>query len=306
MKIVLIDVPLRAELVVSSALGYLGEALRRVRKELRVASAGGRYHSEVTHQLRVSSRKADVALRLLDRAGIRIDGKRSGRRLGRLRRDCGPLRDADVRWQRLLHWRAGAGERGWALLAGAVVQGHGEALRGFEEILSRRRRKLRRVLRRAEWDVREQLAKRRPVPRPRRLKRWLEEEIGCGAVKLVGQTPDDDLHRLRIESKDLRYALAAAGGELPAFETVATGLRSIHETFGVVHDCQVIQQWLDRFDETLRRRVDGPVDAWRSTVAAWRAALGEEIEEHLRGFDERRSPQPVEARRFPRHDRTAS
>jgi CHAD domain-containing protein len=282
MKLDILGRRLTAEAVVTSALRTLA-ALRQLRRALRRSMGHEDYDPEVTHVLRVSARKAETALRLLRTAGVRLPGLR--RRLRRLRRSCGPLRDADICRAGFLRWRPGNPEPGPAALAGALTHHHAEALRTFVEGAASRRGLAGEVRR-----VEHALPTHRParVKKSRRLRRWLARQVEPWATAApLRHAAEDQLHRLRIEAKKLRYLLDAAAGEHPdTFADTLGRLRQIHDHLGAVRDCQVILAWLDRFEEMLRRDPGEDVTTLRATLGAWRQQLGEEIETQVKKFEE--------------------
>jgi CHAD domain-containing protein len=290
MKLHILGQPLVDEVVVASALGYLVDALRQVRRAMCRAAREELYHPETTHEIRVGSRKAETALRLLRSAGIRISGVR--RRLRRLRRACGPVRDADIRWEAFQRWAGGGEGLGQSLVAGALVHEQAEALRDFE-VMIKKRRSLTRRLQRVADDVRDRLTAGWNPKKPGRLRRWLGRQVKPWEEGTPPRPSSEvELHQLRINSKRLRYLLMAISGEdTDAFHPVVDMLRQVQERLGSYQDAQTTLAWIDRFEEQLRCQSSREIEEVRSALGAWRAWLGEKMESAIKEFTARHEEQ---------------
>jgi CHAD domain-containing protein len=259
--------------------------LDAVWSELR-AAAGDRPAPERVHRLRVAIRRTLAALRAF--AGL-LPAKRRGwfeKRLRRLRRAAGEARDLDVLAERL---QQETGEPPRAPTR--------EARDRLTAMLSRQRTASRAPIRRlhdalvaADWHGRtERLLEAvgsRGRDRPfagfaRRRFRPLVEQFCTLADRRLRSA--EQLHRLRIEGKKLRYALEIFGCVLPAGSRArcAEALERLQETLGEFTDHAAAADRLRRWARSagwgsqqrtlavLRAREVARAAAARKAFAAW-------------------------------------
>ena len=229
------------------------------------AAAGDPSDPERVHRLRVATRRTLAALDAFDT--LLPDRKRRWfeKRLRRLRRTAGAARDLDVLADRL-------GREPAAAEAAA-----GSSRTRLVAMLSRQRLASRAPIRRmldelvaADWHARtERLVDavghrgrdRSFAAHARRRFRPLVERFFATADRHLRSA--DDIHRLRIEGKKLRYAMEIFAGVFPAAERARCeeALERLQRTLGEFTDHAAAEDRLRRW-----ARADGAAAARRSIV----------------------------------------
>lgn len=269
-------------------LGQPDEALKQARRARGV---------EAVHDLRVASRRLrafGVTFEALLPAKTR---RRLEKRLKRVTRAAGPLRDLDVQLELLKARRAAASVE--------LEQAALEHL--LEQLEARRERCLRRAERRLDavalgsiqrevWRaaraVEARLAERDVAQYARSVLGELVADAAAAAPEraAAGERSEDPerLHRLRIEVKELRYALELFEPVLGArFEPLHERATALQELLGAHHDLVVLGELAserraelrERQRDTLARGLDLALEALGAERAA---ALGRY---HEQGFD---------------------
>lgn len=233
----------------------------------RVAEDGS-LRSEDVHQLRVATRRSLVAIELFADLVDSRELQWFERRLRRIRRTAGEARDLDVLIERLAHDRAAA-------KPSARAESRPEAAKE-----SRERERLERLLRMLE---RQRESSRRPIRAlyrklvdndwPSRVGRLVEPLSSKGkrrfgrharrrlapVVRRFFRTADrrhrdaEDLHELRIEGKNLRYALEICGAVFDARQR-ARCLEAIEELQERLGDFTDHAAAADRFGRWRRQK----------------------------------------------------
>lgn len=263
------------------AVRTLRRRLEAVWSELAAACAHG-HDSERVHQLRVATRRTIAALDAFRSLLPRKSREWFCRQLRRIRRAAGEARDLDVLTERLSHRAAGASAAGR------------DARRRLVAMLSRQRAESRRPIHEvrerlllADWPARverllDAVASRRDRRTfgryaRRRLKPLMRRFFGRADRRL---RDDEEIHRLRIEGKKLRYALEIFATAFP--ERVRAkcerALESLQESLGEFTDHAAAADRLGRWS---RKR---GVGAERTTLASLRERESTEANEARKVF----------------------
>jgi len=223
--------------VTQVAARTLRQRLELVRAELR-AACDERESVEHVHQLRVASRRAIAALDAFDRL---LPAKRRAwfdKRLRRLRRAAGDARDLDVLAERLAASRP-------------PESGRDRARARLVAMLSRQRRASREPIQllRSELDAEdwhahvERLIESLPGAKRLSLGRYARERLEPMVARFFAIADRklrdaEEIHRLRIEGKKLRYALEIFAAVFPpaARRTSREALETLQETLGEFTD----------------------------------------------------------------------
>ena len=227
---------------------------------------------EYVHQLRVATRRSQVALDLFEDWLGRRHYRRVRRLLRRIRRRAGRARDCDVFLrnleQALSRCKAGA-RPGLHFVAGQIASDRQAAQVQLGDFYDR-----------TQATVKDRFDKlvRSVRKGPRRGKIRLLGELGrCQLAarldqlqeSLPGQSVDmDQLHRLRIAGKRLRYALEVFAPCYP--RELRTDLyprvEQLQEVLGAINDHHTASQRLHEMGETARRFHPAWWKHWRSGV----------------------------------------
>jgi CHAD domain-containing protein len=196
------------------------------------------------HQARVASRRLREALPVLGATADQDALDRAGKRVRRITRALGPVRELDVTLSLLaeLEAKAAAPKRAIAKVRAAVVEERQKRrLAMLEEIKPSRLEKLRkRLVRVAAPETRKEPtrtalaeAAAKASDRAKRLRAAIDR---AGGIYLA-----DRLHRVRIEAKKLRYALEIQR-ELTHSRASArlNRLKQQQDLLGRVHDLEVL------------------------------------------------------------------
>ncbi len=214
-----------------------------------------RADDEAIHDVRVSSRRLLAAIGLWrDLLGDRARGAR--RRLRRLRRRLGPLRETEVHAELL----AGAAKNAPALTRLAV---EGEGARLERRIRRARQAAARRLtrgfVRRVAWDLERGagdlgivLNEHPAAPAQARARLEQRRSDSERALARALETGDDQLlHAARIAVKKWRYAGEAAGPHLGS-DAPLEPLHRLQQALGEVQDRATLRGWLERRIRRLR------------------------------------------------------
>lgn len=223
------------------SVALLRQRLVSMLRAMPAAQAG----DEVSvHQARVASRRLREALPVLGARADLAAIDRAGKRVRRITRALGPVRELDVTLMLLaeLDGKRTTPQRAIARVRAAVLEERQKRRRSMlEEMSPSRLEKLRkRLVQVAAPDARGQVSRnalaeaaQQASLRARSLKAAIER---AGGIYLA-----DRLHRVRIEAKKLRYALEIQR-ELTRSRSTArlTRLKQQQDLLGRVHDLEVL------------------------------------------------------------------
>jgi CHAD domain-containing protein len=244
---------------------------------------------ETTHQLRVTSRRADVALRLF-RAWLPRDRRNGMRRvLKYIRSDAGFVRDLDLLEQQ---WRPPHGVLAAQVPPAAATWMH-------KRIQTQRAQARHRLFHWTRKSAVNRFRKRsQQLVRTARLRRHGSANacISRTLGKLVGRLRESlpatssslsDSHRTRIDARRLRYAVELLGQILPSSAaTIATALSRIQEQLGRINDEATAVRHLkasldDCGDRTLVPPLQAMLERFESAASArlaqWDADMRDEL-----------------------------
>jgi CHAD domain-containing protein len=223
------------------SVALLRQRLVSMLKAMPAAQAGDEMS---VHEARVASRRLREALPVL---GARADWDaidRAGRRVRRITRALGPVRELDVTLSLLaeLEGKGAAPKRAITRVRSAVIEDRQKRRRDMlQEMTPSRLEKLRkRLVEVAAPESRGQISRNAVVEaaiqastRAKKLKAAIER---AGGIYLA-----DRLHRVRIEAKKLRYALEIQR-ELSRSRSMArlNHLKHQQDLLGRVHDLEVL------------------------------------------------------------------
>ena len=195
----------------------ISERLALVDYYLPLAAERWRQEVEFVHQLRVATRRASAALRLFRSLAPKKRRKAMKQRLSQVRRAAGEARDLDVLLERL---------------RSEVDSGH-RTLTGITDAIEQRRRAAQKPIRKINQELQaadlpdeiERLAGRvrwrrsGPEPTYEAAAAGLIANVAAGFDAVAARDPRcvEDLHALRIEGKQLRYALEILAAAFPGW-----------------------------------------------------------------------------------------
>ncbi len=193
------------------------------------------------HDLRTTVRRVEV---LLAQCGDAADAK-FRRRLGKLRKAAGKVRDLDVQI-----------DAAGALDGGVAGREKAALLRALEKIRARRLRKLNGQIskhtgKRFARRVREMRAQVARADDDEAATSQPDARRALDAFAAAARTPltEANLHGFRLACKQARYL--AEGGEDPLARRVVNELKAIQDAVGTWHDCVVL-------NASAERMVSGP------------------------------------------------
>lgn len=203
---------------------------------------------DAVHEVRIGVRRLQASLRHMKHQLPSRDRKACMVALSAITKDCGPVRDADVRSRLLRHWLVRSG-----------LKDHEQA-RVLRETVERERTEARRELRRhihaPKWD--------RLMWKLRTHENELLRSDGKDfPVELIGDAfaryrrsmrelpksmrKSRQLHRLRLRIKDARYFIEDFGPLLGTTrEDDLIQLRGLQQALGDLHDDWRLRRWLRR------------------------------------------------------------
>jgi CHAD domain-containing protein len=215
--------------------------------------------AESIHQLRIWTRRSAAALRLFEPLVPYRDGKALRKRLRKLRRRAGDVRDCDVLLDRLQESESGQPR--------SIVKALKAQRRAARKKLAKLHNKLMRH-RRLEADAEElvkQLAwpKRHSSGRRPSFGAWCRKQLvplGERFFELAegDLSVDASLHELRIAGKRLRYALELAPAALPQkrHQRLYQALTDLQDRLGTVCDHLSAVERLGQWRKDARSRSD--------------------------------------------------
>ncbi len=232
---------------------------------------------EFLHKMRTSTRRLRAALRLCRGVVPKAENKALRGELSWLAGELGRVRDLDVMILELP--RLLAAEHGHSAPPPTAL------LAWLEDARDEARLPLGPALRSGRYDrlVASLAEAARPEHRGRKAGRsaarllqprlaGLLEQVYAQAADITPASPDEQLHRLRILNKKLRYGCELAE---PVLSTAAYGsiLRIPHDLLGEHQDASVAEEWVRAFAEASPELPDTHRDAWLGRLAQRRAEL---------------------------------
>jgi CHAD domain-containing protein len=222
---------------------------RRTRALKRHLAAAIHGDGTGVHQARVASRRLREALPVLTEGLHGTKAGKARRKIRRLTRALGAVRELDVTLHLVddLANKPGIPRPALADVRALVIEMREERRKVMLERLETV--DIEKLTRRLE-SVREGL--RQPVPADHNWRTVLAERIAARGRRLADATAaagqiyaPEALHRVRIATKKLRYAmeLADESGAAPSAIIVRT-LRKAQETLGRLHDLQMVQHYV--------------------------------------------------------------
>jgi CHAD domain-containing protein len=273
-----------------AAKHILAVRLDVVQRRLGPALEDDDHDPENVHQLRVSTRRADAALRIFEDCLPRKTFKEARRRLKKLRRAAGVVRDWDVFLDDLQSPAKpppAAQLGGRDFLAGFAV---GQRTAAREGLLDKGRAELPHLSAFLAGTIE---AIRLPAGDPAgdtllNRGRGLLRVLLANLERAAGGDLDDysQLHQVRIAGKRLRYAMEVFAACFPPFfvDELYGRVEEVQEMLGRANDSHVAGERLSRLRETLRA---GRPREWRR----WKAGVEAVLRVHTRRL-------PQERRRF--------
>ena len=242
------------------------------------------------HQARVASRRLREALPVLGVTADDVALDRAARRVRRITRALGPVRELDVTLSLLaeLEGKAAAPKRGIARVRAAVIAERQKRRRTMlAEIKPSRLEKLRkRLVQVAAPESRREPARTaiheaqlKAAERAQKLHDAIDE---AGSIYLA-----DRLHRVRIEAKKLRYALEIHR-ELTHSRSTArlNRLKNQQDLLGRVHDLEVLIERTREVQATLPATNRRAMSELNKLIRALEAECREGHAEYMHGRDQ--------------------
>ena len=205
--------------------------------------------AEAIHQLRVWTRRAESALGMFKPLLAKKHRKWMKKRLRRLRRAAGAVRDCDVHLEHLSRTKS----PGRALRKG-VARSRRRSQKDLKSILQRLARRQRFADQAAALveNVYWQSVDSPVAPYGTFARQALQQQAEAYFEAAAADIRDDEaLHALRIAAKRWRYALELAAGVLraPWARELYNGLNEVQNRLGEVHDQAALSAWIE---ESLR------------------------------------------------------
>lgn len=234
---------------------------------------------EMTHQIRILSNKTTEALRLLSHAGIDIDSKEIKKKLYRLRRSLGLLRDADIRVIELHTFIRKRRPANDDAMSGAV---HFSWSLSYLKTMTQLRRDwhgYRKSFRYVRSQCKTWLAQHKEYPWRKRHHHWVIKQFekwSRHAEKMTGN--EKVVHDFRSQTKQLRYLLQYLLPE--KVETVQSVfislLKQIQQELGRYWDLKNIIAWLEGLRNSFAWIQTQPLRLV-STLSSWRRSCEAEL-----------------------------
>ena len=243
------------EPVTAVARRTVGDRLRAVGHRLREAVSADGDEVEAVHQIRVAARRADAALDIfceLCPSGRRAKWKR---RLRKIRRTAGELRDLDV----LLARYRKEGDGVSARTLGRLEDQRCDRQPVIEKLAKRwRKRRWGRKTRRFARDIRWRDEESEPTileAARRTLRPACDRFLAAAAAQ---PSDPESLHRLRIRGKGLRYAMEIFAEALPEFfrDELYPIVETLQEHLGRINDHATARARFRRWDRKRAKRED--------------------------------------------------
>jgi CHAD domain-containing protein len=219
--------------------------LRKVWRDVRHG-----FKPATVHDFRVASRRTFSALLLLESVA-EIDGpSKARRRIKRLTKQLGPLRDVQVQISLVEEWKLSGASQGFLETLKLLETRERKRVRRF--LTADRKQKIQRSLKAFDRDIAERL-KRRPA-------KAIQAEVKIAlntqrrALRVAHEnrsTDSQSLHRLRTAARKLRYCLEAAVSTVgPAPRAEIQRLRRYQTELGRQRDLQIVK---DEFEQWCRK-----------------------------------------------------
>jgi CHAD domain-containing protein len=237
----------------------IGNRLRAVGHRLREAVSADGDKVETVHQIRVAARRADAALDVfceLSPSGRRAKWKR---RLRKIRRTAGELRDLDVLLAR--YRKEGDGVSPGTL--GRLEDQRRDRQPVIEKLAKRwRKRRFGLKARRFARDIRWRDEESEPTvleAARRRLRPACDRFLTAAAAQ---PSEPESLHRLRIRGKELRYAMEVFAEALPDFFRVELypTVETLQEHLGRINDHATARARFRRWNRKRVKREEAVAD----------------------------------------------
>jgi CHAD domain-containing protein len=229
-------------------------------------------HPSEVHDLRVAIRRFTQALAAFDSCFSIQEGKKVNRRLKKIMRLAGDVRDYDIAIEILSRFKS----------APAAI------LTSFRKRRKEAERDLTAALK--HWVERRTYSKWRAMLESRgrggvnhdpiaatamrTLEPMLEEFTSRGKRTLGPKASIEKIHRLRIEAKKVRYTLELFA---PVYGASLDGwmerLKSLQNVLGTISDCESVREMIERqggdrrIESALRRKVSGKLEEFRQLWA---------------------------------------
>jgi CHAD domain-containing protein len=228
--------------------------------------------AEMIHRLRVSCRQGEALLRWCRKPGRALERLRKV--LRRIRRQAGPLRDADIVVMQLQALMPHQRSPSWLVLWGMAVQSHAHVAQAWSEVheeLYDRAAPMRSIIDKEckEKNITALRDKHCLAKLQHRYQQW--KDVFDKAKK------PELFHRLRIMGKRLRYALDTyPNTSLENKDRWLPWLKKVQDALGQWRDQQLLQSWIL---EVERYPVDDIVEMpdWRLFLRSRHQALGKQI-----------------------------
>lgn len=281
--------------------------LQAVGHFLKRAERAGSRDLEPVHQLRVWTRRASAAIDLFRDLLPRRKARKAKRTLRRVRRLGGEARDSDLLLQSLAQETATPQS---AALARRIQKRRKRAQRPIDRVKRKliNRGKLKRLRKKLVAEVRVR-GERRKSPEPT-FRLWAREQLRELIDRFLtfdaAQLQDDEqLHRLRIAGKRLRYAAELSVAAFPRIETsgVYDQLVQLQERLGDAVDhlaaIERIEQLLDKASDEERAYLEAALEEHRRKFAVkkkkliryWTIARRRTLESRWKGVLQCRQPE---------------
>lgn len=196
------------------------------------------------HQARVASRRLREALPVLGARASEQAVTRAGKRVRRITRALGPVRELDVTLSLLaeLEGKAAAPQRAIARVRGAVIEERQKRRKAMlDEITPSRLEKLRKKLVKVAAPAQRREASRTAIAEANVQAASRAQKLRAAIDRAGGIYLADRLHRVRIEAKKLRYALEIQRELLHSRSTARlTRLKNQQDLLGRIHDLEVL------------------------------------------------------------------
>jgi triphosphatase len=238
--------------VVSQARSQFSETLGIVRD--RLASGVATSHPVRIHKLRVATRRSLVAMQTFEDYLPRKVFKQAKRNLRIIRRTAGRLRDWDVFKIGLTDWipnRSEIERPGLDILLDWAEQNRETTRFEFNTVATTRLIHFDRVIDRTVDGVRPPRKKHRKRPS---VKKWIQKRWNLAVTNLTEAatqeiTNDEQLHRVRILGKRVRYLIELFGKWITTRQKRASTqmITELQETLGNFNDAVVSLKQLDEF-----------------------------------------------------------
>ena len=201
------------------------------------------------HQFRTSVRRLETLLDVLLPEPDR-DGRKLVKQFAKLRRRAGEVRDLDVQTAALRSLRIGTDGARKAQLLEDLTRSRGKSV---ERLVKRLDKADSSKLRRRLEKLQERLAlvAQASGPGANGTRMSVQDPVALALrdfarlFRRVPETTEENLHRLRLECKRIRYT-AEIAGDTPAARAVVNALKKMQDAIGTWHDWLVLTQRAER------------------------------------------------------------